>query len=163
MKLAKLLLPFVLSVLMIVSFDTAYKSFHRIVLGKSSYSTEAIYKIPNSSVEIVLERRAIHLFLAEYERTLVLRISKKEIIRKEVAADTGGYSRMNVYFISPSEYFLCGNLSHDKFYLDIQKRDLSEANEEKPKEAKFLGSFDRDQKGWRFIPVLEREEQTSKF
>ncbi len=117
MRPAKLLLPFVLSILLIVSLDIVYESFHRIVLGKSSYSTEAIYKIPNTSVEIVLERRAIHLFLAEYERILLLRIGKKEIIRQEVAADSGGYSRMNIYLISPSEYFLSGDISHDKFYL----------------------------------------------
>lgn len=163
MKLAKLSLPFVLSILLIVSIDTAYERFHRIVLGKSSYSTDAIYKIPNTSAEIVLERRAIHLFLAEYERTLVLRIGKKEIIRKEVAADSGGYSRMNLYFISPTEYFLRGHISHDKFFLDIQKQTLSEAIEDKPKEAKFLGAFDRDETGWRFISVSEREEQKSKL
>jgi hypothetical protein len=164
MKVGKLLLIIVLSIFAAEVLNIAYEGFHRLVSGRSSYSTEAYYKIPGTSVEIILERRAIHLFLAEYERTLVVRIGKRESIRKKVAEDSGGYCRMNVYQISPTEYFLSGDLSFDRYFLDIAKATFSDAGlEPNPTNAKFVGAFDSDEERvWRFIPVSERQEKKNK-
>src|SRR5688500_761182 len=82
---------------------------------EGSHSSEAIFKLPNSSIEVVLERRNIHLFLPEYERTLVLRVNGTEVHRLGAAVDTGGYSRMNVHRKSSHEYFLSGELSFDRY------------------------------------------------
>ncbi len=164
MKVFKIFLLFLLSIFILGVVDASYEGFHRLVLGKSSYSSEAVYKVPNSTVEIVLERRAVHLFLAEYERTLVLRIGAKELIRKEAAVDTGGYCRMNVYQTEAAKYFLAGDLSFDKYFLDIDNLSFTEdVLAVKHSSAKFVGAFDRDEKGWRFIPVYERGEQKSKI
>lgn len=164
MKVGKLLLIIVLSIFAAEVLNIAYEAFHRLVWGRASYSTEAIYEIPDSSVEIVLDRRAIHFFLAEYERTLLVRVGGKEVVRKNVAVDTGGYSRMNIYVTSPAEYFLSGDLSFDRYFLDIAKVSFGEAGlNTKPLNAKFIGAFDRDEEiGWRFIPVSERGEQKNK-
>jgi 5-enolpyruvylshikimate-3-phosphate synthase len=164
MKVGKLLLLILVSIFAAGVLDIAYEGFHRLVLGRSSYSTEAFYSIPGTSVEIILERRAIHLFLAEYERTLVIQIGTKELIRKEVAVDTGGYSRMNVYQTSPTEYYLSGDLSFDRYFLDVAKVSFREAGlNTKPLSAKFIGAFDRDEEmGWRFISARERGEQKNK-
>ncbi|MGB7210009.1 MAG: hypothetical protein WBD27_15220 [Pyrinomonadaceae bacterium] len=164
MKVGKLLLIVVLSLFAAEVLNIAYEGIHRLVLGRASYSTEAYYKVPGTSVEIILERRAIHLFLAEYERTLVVRIGRRESLREKVAEDTGGYSRMNVYQTSPTEYFLSGDLSFDRYFLDVGKVSFRDAGLNiRPHNAKFMGAFDRDEEtGWRFIPVSEREEQKNK-
>ena len=149
----------------IAAIQVGYETSFRLIFGKASYSTKAMFQVPQTSVEIILERRAIHLFLAEYERTLILNLDGKEVLRRAIAIDTGGYSRINVYQISPTEYFLSGDLSHDKYELNITQRKLNSAmSTEKPSSTKFIGAFDVDEKrNWRFISADERIEQKSKF
>lgn len=151
--------------MMVGVIQLGYEISYRMIFGKASYATEAVFRVPRTNIEIILERRAIHLFLAEYERTLVLRVDEKEVLRKEVAADSGGYSRMNVYQISPAEYFLIGDMEFDRHVLDITRQKLNSIiSAEKPSSAKFVGAFDIDEKrSWHFITVTEREEQKSKF
>lgn len=164
-KVLKLIL-WTVSLLVLISFvQCSYEVSYRIIFGKASYSTEASYKIPDKNIEIVLERRCIHLFLAEYERNLILRVDGNEVLRQEAAADSGGYCRMNVYQISPNEYFLSGDLSFDNYELDIAEQKItSEVLAEKPPNANFIGAFDVDKNSdWRFIPVTEREKQNSKI
>jgi hypothetical protein len=152
-------------VVMFLFAKCAFDSSDRIIYSKASYSLKAVYELPNINAEIILERRHAHLFLAEYERTLVLRVGGKEVSRKEIAFDTGGYSRVNVYQISPTEYFLSGDLSFDKYQMDITQPKINEAVlEKKPSTAKFVGAFDSDERrNWRFITASEREEQKSKL
>ncbi|PYT00151.1 MAG: hypothetical protein DMF63_09300 [Acidobacteria bacterium] len=124
---------------------------------ESIFTDPAVFQVPETSIDIILERRNIHPFLAEYERTLVLRIDGKDVLRKEVAVDTGGYSRMNVFRLSADEYFLQGKLSADSFYLDVSRTSLIQLNEKPLAAGRFIGSFDHDESGWRFIPVSERQ------
>ncbi len=144
--------------------QTAYEISHRLIFGKASYSTEAVFSIPQTNTEIGLERRCIHLFLAEYERTIVLRVGGKEVLRGVAAEDSGGYSRMNVYQNSPTEYFLSGGISFDKYELDISRQKITRISlAEKPLTAQFIGAFDSEEKRkWRFIPAGERVEQPNK-
>ena len=162
LKIALLCFGFLI---LINTLNLGYESGYRLIYGKASYSTKAIFRVPNSKVEIILERRAAHLFLGEYERTLVLRLNGKSILRTEAAFDTGGYSRMNVYRISPSEYFVSGAFSYDSFKLNVERREISSTeSEEKPAQAKFVGAFDKDNNYyWRFIPASEREELKTKL
>lgn len=148
------------AVLVTGMFKLVYEPMYRGIFGKASYSTEAVFRVPGSAVEIVLDRRCIHLFLAEYERTLIVRIGTGEMLRRPVAVDTGGYSRMNVYQVSPTDFFLQGELSFDRYLLETSAAALTDAVlKEKPVESRFVGAFDRDENGWRFIPAHEREEQ----
>jgi hypothetical protein len=164
-KVLKVLLWTILLFVLISFAQCSYELSYQIIFGKASYSTKATYKLPETDVEIVLERRAIHLFLAEYERTLILRVDGKEVLRQEAAGDSGGYCRMNVYQISPNEYFLSGDISHDKYELDVIRQKITSATlKEKPPDAKFVGAFDTDEKRHlRFIPATEREEQKNKI
>jgi hypothetical protein len=142
--------------------DIAYEPAHRSIFGKASYSSEATFRIPGSRLELVLDRRCIHLFLGEYERTLILRDEDSELLRHEVAVDTGGQGRMDVYQISSSIFYLQGTLSFDRYLLDIAAPSLTDHEAGNiPRDAKFLGAFDRDEKGWRFISAAERNEVTS--
>lgn len=149
----------------IAAIQAGYEISYRLIFGKASYSSEAAFQIPKTEAEIILERRAIHLFLAEYERTLILRAAEKEVLRQEVAVDSGGYSRMNLYEISPTEYFLSGDFSEDRYELNVARGEINKAVlENKSSTAKFIGAFDRDEKRvWRFISASERPEQKSKL
>ncbi len=164
MRVIKWILIFLGFFITIGIIQCSYETSHRLIFGRASYSTEAIYLVPQTDIEIILERRAAHLFLAEYERTLVLRVGGKAVLREKVSFDTGGYSRMNIYQISPTEYFLSGDIN-DKYTLDITQQKLTSIlSTEKPSITKFIGAFDRDEKRkWRFITAIEREEQKSKF
>jgi hypothetical protein len=120
-------------------------------------SAKAAYEFPGTSARLILERTPTHLFLAEYERTLILCNGAKETSRRNAAEDTGGYSRMEVYRISESEYFLKGDLDFDRYSLDIQNNSFRDAILEKiPRNAKLVGAFDRyDRGGWRFLPAYQ--------
>jgi hypothetical protein len=165
MRLIKATVLFIGLFILIGAIQIVYEISYRLIFGKASYSAEAVFKVPHADVEIILERRCIHLFLAEYERALVVRADGKEVLRKEAAADTGGYSRMNVYEISPTEYFLSGDLSGDRYELDIARQNINSGYlTERPAGAIFVGSFDREEnKAWRFITAKERAEQPSKI
>ena len=145
--------------------QSAYEISYRLIFSKASYSTEAVFRVPQTDIEIILERRCIHLFLAEYERTLVLRVDGKEVLRQKAAEDSGGYSRMNVYEISPNDYLLKGEMGFDKHELNIERRKINSSSLlEKPVGAQFIGAFDFDGKRkWRFISADERAEQPSKI
>jgi len=157
LKIALLCFGFLI---LVNALNLGYELGYRLVYGKASYSTEAVFKIPNYKAEIILQRRTAHLFLGEYERTLVLRLNGKSILRHEAAFDTGGYSRMNIYRISPTEYFLSGAFSSDSYILNIERQEINSTEfEAKPAQAKFVGAFDKDNDHyWRFIPANEREE-----
>ena len=138
--------------------DIGFEPAYRLIFGKASYSTEAAFLIPGSTLELVLDRRCIHLFLAEYERTLVLRDEDGDLLRLAVAVDTGGYSRMRIYRISASQFFLQGDLDFDRYLLDISKPSVArEISTERPPNAQLIGSFDRDEEGWRFISANTEE------
>lgn len=123
-------------------------------------SAKAVYEFPGSSARLVLERSPIHLFLAEYERTLILCNGTEETIRRKAAEDSGGYSRMEVYRISEREYFLKGDLDFDRYFLDIRTNSFRDAILENiPRNAKLVGAFDRDdEKRWRFLPAYQWSE-----
>lgn len=143
----------------------SYEISYQMLFGKASYSTEAVYELPGKNIEIILERRCIHLFLAEYERTLVLRVGGKEVLRQKAADDSGGYCRMSIYKVTPNEYFLSGELEFDRYELNIaEQKIILDYPQEKPRNAEFVGVFDNDEeKDWRFISATEREEQKSKI
>ena len=138
--------------------DLAYDPAHRVIFGKASFSTEATLYIPESKLELALDRRCIHLFLAEYERTLILRDEDGEVLRIAAAVDTGGNSRMDVYRISHSEFYLEGTLDFDRYLLDVSRPSVArEGAGKRPPNARLLGAFDRDEDGWRFIPSVKEE------
>lgn len=158
-------LAFIYLNLMITMADVAYDRMHLFYFGNAAFATEAVYQIPGTYEEIVLERRAAHLFLAEYNRELVFRIGDREFSRTAAAADSGGYSKMKVFQISPRFYFLCGELSNDAYIIDSWVRSTRdvEFDENFPK-ATYIGVFDKDEKGpWRFIAANERAEEKDKL
>lgn len=145
--------------------DFAYDRMHLFYYGNSAYARQAVYQIPGTYEEIVLERRAAHLFLAEYDRELVFRIGDREFVRKTAAGDSGGYCKMKVYRISPAHYFLCGELSFDAYILDAPGRSIRDVGfEERISGTIYIGVFDKDENGsWRFIAANQRTKEKDKL
>jgi hypothetical protein len=151
--------------IMITMADVAYDRMHLFYYGNSGFAAEAVYQIPGTYEEIVLERRAAHLFLAEYDRELVFRIGDREFTRKTAAADSGGYCKMKVYRISSAHYLLCGEMSFDAYILDAPGRSIRNADDrERFPSATYIGVFDKDEKGpWRFIAADQRADEKDKL
>lgn len=151
--------------IVITMAEVGYDKLHLFYYGKSGFAVEAVYQIPGTTEEIVVERRATHLFLAEYDRELVFRIGDREFARKTAAADTGGYCKMKLYRTSPTNYFLCGELSHDAYILDVTGRSIRDVGyEERFSRATYLGVFDNDDNvPWRFIAANQRAEEKDKL
>ena len=160
MKVSKLLVSFVVGTFLVIFIDGVYDAFYRYMFGKSRYSTRASYNLPNREGEIVVEQWQTHLFLAEFDRTLHIKNSSQQKISQEVMPDTGGYRRINLYKDSTETFFLIGHFS--KYSLRI--KDLSIAEEDATGKIssgglEYLGCFDKDKYGWRFITASERSER----
>jgi hypothetical protein len=169
MRLAKTVGLIVLALIhlgiVITMAEVGYDRMHLLYFGKSGFAAEAVYRIPRTYEEIVVERRAAHLFLAEYDRELIFRIGDREFARKTAAADSGGYCRMKVFRISPTHYFLCGELSKDAYIVDVSGRSIRNASDkDRFSEATYIGVFDNDENGpWQFIAANHRAEQGDKL
>jgi hypothetical protein len=121
----------------------------------------AEFKAPYSNVSLVLEREPTHAFLAEYDRTLILLVHGKERARIRMSADTGGYSRTNIYKLSDSIYVLSD--AADAYVLDVVNVTLKKS-EHRETDGQFVGCFDTDDsKEWRFMAASERKEMPAEF
>ena len=125
-------------------------------------SNDSIAKLKiNSNSSIQIRRVHIHAFLPEYDRFLSLKINDKTVAKLQIATDTGGYSRANVYSTKLSNIIVVEDLQG--FYeIDLAKKQISELNSQPcktPEEYIFIGSFDTDEsKEWKFILASERKQ-----
>jgi hypothetical protein len=69
-----------------------------------------------------IDRSAKHPFLAEYDRVLVLERDGKELARRPMFPDTGGYGRTNVYDLGNSKTLLLS--AFDAYVLDYDRADI---------------------------------------
>ena len=133
-----------------------------LVFSACSHSTEtAEYSIPASDVSVVIERQASHAFLAEYHRLAYLVSSRQPLAQTALLADSGGYSRTNLFRLTETTLLL---RDADASYLvDVRAKSI-EKDDSRRKEGIFVGSFDVDpSKAWRFIPAMERPELPTEF
>jgi hypothetical protein len=164
-KAGLIILALVHMQIMITLAEVGYDRMHLFYYGNSAYASQAVYQIPGTYEEIVLERRAAHLFLPEYDRELIFRIGDREFVRKTVAADSGGYCKMKVFRKSPTHYFLCGELGFDAYVVDSSGRSIRNVDgKERFSGATYMGSFDKEETGpWRFIAADQRPEEKDKL
>lgn len=120
----------------------------------------AAFSLPSrgsSLLTVAIEREHTHLFLAEYDRYLILSVDGSEKQRIKAFEDTGGYSRTDVFQIADSQYILRG--FHDRYELDTEKQSISPIESFDTTRAKFRGCFDTDENHiWRFISASERSQ-----
>lgn len=119
-----------------------------------SEDSNVVEQFPFGDTGIVLEvqKKHAHLFLAEYDFTIILKSGLKEI-DSIVMADTGGWSRIDVLRVAAGRYAfrhygrtVCVDLAKGSFddYCDSQK------------EATRIGYFDFDSsRQWRYLPDLD--------
>lgn len=129
------------------------------VIGCEAFFTlfpdsNVIERFPLGDSGIVLEVQAehAHLFLAEYDFKLILKIGPKEI-DSVVMADSGGMSRIDVLKVGTSQYQfshygrnVCLTIGERSFedYCDSQKQAIRIAH----------FGFDSSQQ-WKFIPDID--------
>jgi hypothetical protein len=117
----------------------------------------ASYVEASGAVSISLELFHMHPFLAEYERELVLLQDGKELKRKRLFPDTGGYTETNLYKCSNSQYLVKGYF--DSWIVNIDNSSIIEGRCEK-EQPMFIGAFHgAGSKPWIFSPASERDEQ----
>lgn len=113
--------------------------------------------IPNEgSISIAIELVSTHAFLAEYDQFAVLVENGREIIRRKLFPDSGGYASSNLYRCGPSRYMLKGYF--DTWVLDLDARMITEGKCETPK-PEYIGIFEGGgSKTWKFYSSSERKE-----
>lgn len=117
----------------------------------------AEYKLPEGQISISMELVCPHAFLAEYDRFAVLLEDGKEILRKKLFPDTGGYASTNLYRCSTHNYVLAGYF--DTWVVNLNTKTITEGNPEFLK-TEYIGIFERiDSESWQFYPSSKRKER----
>jgi hypothetical protein len=103
----------------------------------------------------------MHPYLAEYKRRAILLVAERVELSQELFPDTGGYSRVNLYRLSPDRYYVA-TFGNEDYSLDIAEGRLEVVRTQAhiaPSGAEFVGAFDwRRNSGWGFVPQSERPE-----
>jgi hypothetical protein len=124
-----------------------------------NYVITASHHLPGTELELSVELKPKHRFLAEFERKLVLSGSKQQRIEQPMFVDSGGYTRANLYSMSDDSLLVKGFF--DSWLIHTKPVKIVEVEEAGNLRATFLGAFDwTSDREWRFIPVAERAEQT---
>ena len=124
-----------------------------------SSSLDAEVVLPDSDTQIVLELTPSHPFLAEYKRTLVLRKNGFPDQRVGMVADTGGYSRTQLYRLPDGHFFVRSFFEVIK--IDPMKHRLIVLPEKQVVDGTYLGAFDdTSERKWQFISADKSPKQT---
>jgi len=127
-------------------------------LGCHSRDEFAVLRFPGSSLATRIDRRPTHLFLAEYDRVLCLERDGRELARRTMFPDSGGYSRTNAHDLGQSKTLLLS--AFDAYVPDHDRAEIQplDRNAAAPR-GTHVGAFDTDDDGhWRFIAASERPE-----
>jgi len=116
----------------------------------------AVYEPHEGSISIVVELVSTHAFLAEYDRFAVLVQNGREVLRKKLFPDSGGYASSNLYRCGPNKYMLKGYF--DTWLLNLDSRTIIEGKCEASR-PEYVGVFEGGgSRPWRFYSSSERQE-----
>ena len=116
----------------------------------------AAYNPQEGGISIAIELVNIHAFLAEYDRFAVLVEDGKEILRKKLFPDSGGYASSNLYRCGAKKYILKGYF--DTWVVDLDARTIAEGKCEMAK-PEYIGIFEGGASAsWQFRSSSERKE-----
>jgi hypothetical protein len=140
-----------LSFILVILFLTAFFHECRGAEHRAAYMPEA------GSILLVVELVSTHAFLAEYDRFAVLVQKEKEICRRKLFPDSGGYAATNLYRCSRNRYVLKGYF--DSWVVDLNDATISEGKCG-PVDPEYIGIFEGGgSRPWKFYPSSEREEK----
>ncbi len=125
-------------------------------LDPPTYEIE--YTLPSGGARVIARFTPMHLYLAEYERAVVVVRSDGKRSEAKLFPDTGGYRRSQLYQAEDGSLYFKG-------YFDVARINENSASIEVvtspvPTGTKYLGAFDyvRDV-GWKFLIPAESPEQ----
>ena len=138
-----------------------------IVLGTAgclNISINNVWKVPNTDLQITVEKQKPNSSRDEILRRIILRENHLDKTSIPLAKGSEMYSRVNVYQISENQYILKD--AFNAYSLDTQAKTLAKTSQSAltatyndAKYPKFIGAFDNNQNGgWRYIPASERTE-----
>jgi hypothetical protein len=109
--------------------------------------------VPGSNLVVEVHKVHAHFFLAEYDFKLILRSGSREIDFKEMGADTGGLSRIDVLRVDSKHYAFRDHVK--TACLDVGERKF-DRDCELSKPAIRIGHFDFDSsRRWRYISEID--------
>lgn len=121
------------------------------------------WQVPNTELEISVEKQKPSALRDEVERRIILRDKHLEKTNIKLAKGMNAYSRINIYQIGESEYVLKDVF--ETYILNAQSKSLTKTDSGilsmtyKENFPKFIGAFDDNESGgWRYIPASERGE-----
>lgn len=122
------------------------------------------WKVPNTDLEISVNKQKPSSFKDEVEREIILRDNHLDKTKFKLAKGMNAYSRINIYQIGKNEYILRDVF--EIYILDTQAKTLTKtsfsilsATFENTDYPKYIGAFDDNENGgWRYIPASERAE-----
>lgn len=118
----------------------------------SSAVTESATKRLSKQNVLVMERKAAHPYLAEYDRALKLVANGKVLAQSAVNMDTGGYKSAKLYRRSNNEYVVFD--SFDTYVITLSKPQIIQKDIGANQRGVFIGTFDENQaQDWSFIPA----------
>lgn len=113
---------------------------------------EASVTLNDESV-LSVELDPIHPYLAEYDRTAVLRNPGASPVRQKLFLDTGGYTASNLFRCGRSLFMLKGYF--DSWLIDTSARTIQKGECESQE---YIGVFDGVER-WEFYPAAERAQR----
>lgn len=117
------------------------------------------YTVPADGTRLVARYVAAHSYLAEYDRSLIVVRTNGARDEVELAKDTGGYSRAQLYEADDGTLYLEG--SFDVARVDAKSGRIALSSNRVPANARYLGAFDRVRDGgWKFLAPHESPEQS---
>ena len=120
---------------------------------------EAVYSPLNTNISISITLTPAHLYLAEYNRILKIKNNGKEIYKKVLFIDSGGYSNTNLYL--DKNHYIVLDINGDLYRINKDTLKVSVNNYWKYKKPPvgFIGAFDFTERKYNFIPREMREEK----
>jgi hypothetical protein len=121
----------------------------------------ALFRLPASETVLIVQRQAMHAFLAEYHRDALLYTRDTLRLRVALFDDTGGHSRANLYRLDDTRFVLRD--AEASYTIDVNPPSFTR-DPLRRRAGAFMGSFDVDASGtWRFISGEERPELATEF
>ena len=118
---------------------------------------EATLDLVGQEIRVSVRRVGSHQFLAEYERSIVLRAAGKDDLVHPMLPDSGGTVRINVYRLNGNTLLLLDRLGLYRVDLATFRVETIERTPP-PAGSTFVGSFDQESGKWQFIAAEKRKE-----
>jgi len=123
----------------------------------SGSDRNASYNLEDGEFAISIELPHMHPYLAEYERELVIHRNGKEVNRKRLFPDTGGYMSANLYKCNSKQYRVKDYF--DSWIVDLERSSITEGDCSQNSQL-FVGAFlSVGSKPWQFYTAAQRKEE----